>query len=431
MPVIKVENLSKNFILRHKQEGSYTALRDVVAEKFRAAGRRILNPFILNRSHRIDSSKEDFWALREVSFAVNQGDRIGIIGRNGAGKSTLLKILSRITEPTSGRVSIIGRVASLLEVGTGFHPELTGRENVYLNGAILGMTKAEIRRKFDEIITFAEVEKFLDTPVKRYSSGMYVRLAFSVAAHLEPEILVVDEVLSVGDAQFQEKCLGKMKKVGQEGRTILFVSHNMTVIKTLCNRGILLQNGKNLLDGTSEEAVLKYTEEIKNQNQNTVKISQKNRMKNCSLKAQIIDIAVSSSNGKDAKNFDSSKGMTIEITIDAQVAMRTGAYLAIRDSYQVILWFDSGHLQKRMFYLNKGINVIRCHISPTYLSAGSYAIDCGLTIPNQEWIDLLTDTYHFTVLELDPYRSGFNLTQTFARYHVDHDWEGPSNETIF
>ena len=181
---------------------------------------------------------------RDVSFEVQQGERVGIIGRNGAGKSTLLKILTRITEPTTGRVEIDGRVASLLEVGTGFHPELTGRENIFLNGAILGMSRAEIRRKFDEIVAFAEVEKFLDTPVKRYSSGMYVRLAFAVAAHLEPEILVVDEVLAVGDAQFQKKCLGKMEEVGQEGRTVLFVSHNMATISSLCRTGILIEGGK-------------------------------------------------------------------------------------------------------------------------------------------------------------------------------------------
>ena len=187
---------------------------------------------------------EEFWALKDVSFEVKRGEVLGIIGRNGAGKSTLLKILSRITEPTEGRVTLRGRVASLLEVGTGFHPELTGRENIYLNGAILGMTRAEIRRKFDEIVAFAEVEKFLDTPVKRYSSGMYVRLAFAVAAHLEPEILVVDEVLAVGDAEFQKKCLGKMNSVATvEGRTVLFVSHNMAVVQHLCERVILLKNG--------------------------------------------------------------------------------------------------------------------------------------------------------------------------------------------
>jgi lipopolysaccharide transport system ATP-binding protein len=238
--VIKVENLGKKYILTHQQEGhgKYKALRDVIADGVKSLGSRIKNP-----KSQIPNNREEFWALQDVSFEIKAGDRVGIIGRNGAGKSTLLKILSRITEPTTGRISIKGRVASLLEVGTGFHPELTGRENIYLNGAILGMSRLEIKRKFDEIVAFAEVEKFLDTPVKKYSSGMYVRLAFAVAAHLEPEILVVDEVLAVGDAQFQKKCLGKMEEVGKEGRTVLFVSHNINVVKALCQKGIQLQKG--------------------------------------------------------------------------------------------------------------------------------------------------------------------------------------------
>ena len=198
------------------------------------------------------------WALRDVSFEVKQGEILGIIGRNGAGKSTLLKILSRVTAPTSGEVRVKGRIASLLEVGTGFHPELTGRENIFLNGAILGMTKAEIKGKFDEIVAFSEIEKFLDTPVKRYSSGMYVRLAFAVAAHLEPEILIVDEVLAVGDAAFQKKCLGKMGDVAKEGRTVLFVSHNMAAIQKLCGRVLLLAGGKNIFDGANAAAISHY-----------------------------------------------------------------------------------------------------------------------------------------------------------------------------
>jgi len=243
MALIKVENLGKKYLLTHQEARQYVALRDVIMEQAREAGRFIANPFGSRGGSR-KTSKEEFWALRDVSFEVEKGDRLGVIGRNGAGKSTLLKILSRITEPTSGRVTIRGRMASLLEVGTGFHPELTGRENIYLNGAILGMKRTEIASKFDEIVAFAEVERFLDTPVKQYSSGMYVRLAFAVAAHLEPEILVVDEVLAVGDAEFQKKCMGKMESVGREGRTILFVSHNMNAVEQLCNRCILLNFGK-------------------------------------------------------------------------------------------------------------------------------------------------------------------------------------------
>lgn len=237
---ITVENLSKQYIIAHQRRERYTALRDVVANSTKRLVKKLAHPFAESED---DSTHEAFWALKDVNFTVQQGDRVGIIGRNGAGKSTLLKLLSRITEPTSGRIRIRGRVSSLLEVGTGFHPELSGRENIFLNGAILGMGKAEITRKFDEIVAFAEVEKFLDTPVKRYSSGMYVRLAFAVAAHLEPEILIVDEVLAVGDAQFQKKCLGKMEDVGKEGRTVLFVSHNMGVISQLCATCVWLDKG--------------------------------------------------------------------------------------------------------------------------------------------------------------------------------------------
>jgi lipopolysaccharide transport system ATP-binding protein len=252
--IITVENLGKCYRLQHQQERQrYVALRDVITSKVKGLfGNR--QPAVGGRQ-----SEEDFWALKDVSFEIKQGEVVGIIGRNGAGKSTLLKILSRITEPSSGRIRIGGRVASLLEVGTGFHPELTGRENIFLNGAILGMTRAEIRGKFDEIVAFAEVEKFLDTPVKRYSSGMYVRLAFAVAAHLEPEILIVDEVLAVGDVAFQKKCLGKMQDVSRhQGRTVLFVSHNMAAVKALCRKGILLEQGRVERCGPVDEIVERY-----------------------------------------------------------------------------------------------------------------------------------------------------------------------------
>jgi lipopolysaccharide transport system ATP-binding protein len=243
--IITVENLSKRYLVGHQSSSreSYTALRDVIAREARNFTRKTLD-LVRGRQIVQGDEVEEFWALRDVSFEVRRGEVLGVVGRNGAGKSTLLKILSRITEPTRGRVTIRGHVASLLEVGTGFHPELTGRENIYLNGAILGMTRQEIRRKFDEIVAFAEVEQFLDAQVKHYSSGMYVRLAFAVAAHLEPEVLIVDEVLAVGDAEFQRKCLGKMNHVAkQEGRTVLFVSHNMPAVETLCDQAIYLDKG--------------------------------------------------------------------------------------------------------------------------------------------------------------------------------------------
>ena len=253
--VISVENLSKKYIIGHQKQAGYTNLREVLADGARRFTDKLIHPFAKS-AH--DPTHEEFWALKDVSFDIQQGDRVGIIGRNGAGKSTLLKILSRITEPTTGKVSIKGRVASLLEVGTGFHPELTGRENIFLNGAILGMSKAEIKRRFDEIVAFAEVEKFLDTPVKRYSSGMYVRLAFAVAAHLEPEILIVDEVLAVGDSQFQKKCMGKMDDVGKEGRTVIFVSHNMGAISHLCSRCVCLEHGAVAGIGATSTVVESY-----------------------------------------------------------------------------------------------------------------------------------------------------------------------------
>ena len=245
---IVVDNLSKSYLIGHRSLSSdshysYTALRDVVGREFRNFARKTYDVF---RGRQVvqGDEVEELWALKDISFEIKQGEVVGIIGRNGAGKSTLLKILSRITEPTKGRVLLRGRVSSLLEVGTGFHPELTGRENIFLNGAILGMAQREIRAKFDEIVAFAEVEKFLDTPVKHYSSGMYVRLAFAVAAHLEPEILIVDEVLAVGDAEFQKKCLGKMDEVARtQGRTVLFVSHNHAAIRGLCTHGLILRNG--------------------------------------------------------------------------------------------------------------------------------------------------------------------------------------------
>jgi lipopolysaccharide transport system ATP-binding protein len=253
--IIDIEGLGKKYLIGLEKRLRYETMRDSLAHFGRGVWQGIRHPLTPNRE-RIDL--EEFWALRDIDLSIQRGDRLGIIGANGAGKSTLLKILSRITEPSTGRVVLHGRVASLLEVGTGFHPELTGRENVFLNGAILGMSRREISAKFDEIVAFAEVERFLDTPVKRYSSGMYVRLAFAVAAHLEPEILIVDEVLAVGDASFQKKCLGKMGAAQGDGRTVIFVSHNMQAVKQLCNRGVVLRAGEMAFCGSAEDAVDDY-----------------------------------------------------------------------------------------------------------------------------------------------------------------------------
>jgi lipopolysaccharide transport system ATP-binding protein len=256
--VIRAEGLGKKYLIGHETgRPRYVALRDVLVQGGKNIFRKTKG-LTLRAEARPET--EEFWALKNVNFELGSGEVLGIVGRNGAGKSTLLKILSRITEPSAGRVTIRGRVASLLEVGTGFHPELTGRENIFLNGAVLGMKRAEIKRKFDEIVNFAEVEKFLDTPVKRYSSGMYVRLAFAVAAHLEPEILVVDEVLAVGDAEFQKKCLNKMGEVASGGRTVLFVSHNLSAVADLCTKALLLEKGQIECVGTPEQVITAYIE---------------------------------------------------------------------------------------------------------------------------------------------------------------------------
>ncbi len=298
--IISVEGLGKKYFLRHQTE-RYTALRDVIADKAKSLFRRNGGTHLqspnsdLLTSH---ASTEEFWALRDVNFEVKRGEVLGIIGRNGAGKTTLLKILSRITDPTEGRVRIRGRIASLLEVGTGFHPELTGRENIYLNGAILGMTRAEIKKKFDEIVAFAETEKFLDTPVKHYSSGMYVRLAFAVAAHLEPEILVVDEVLAVGDAQFQKKCLGKMESVSRkEGRTVLFVSHNMTAVGHLCRKVAWLHDGMLRRIGPTQDIISEYLGSI------DASATQHRRFcrttdKEASLRADLVSVSIAGVHGQ-------------------------------------------------------------------------------------------------------------------------------------
>lgn len=254
--VIKVENLGKKYIIGHQQE-RHTTIRDALADKFKYLKSKLGSSSVKKKTTAVGKDKE-FWALRDVYFEINEGEVVGIVGHNGAGKSTLLKILSRITEPTMGKVNIRGRVASLLEVGTGFHPELTGRENIFLNGAILGMGRKEINKKFSEIVAFAEVERFIDTPVKRYSSGMYVRLAFAVAAHLDPEILLIDEVLAVGDIEFQKKCIGKMENVAGSGRTVIVVSHNMSTVKALCSQALLLEKGRIKEWGLVDQVVSKY-----------------------------------------------------------------------------------------------------------------------------------------------------------------------------
>jgi lipopolysaccharide transport system ATP-binding protein len=367
--VIKVENLSKKYILGHQRQEQYRTLRDSISN----GAKNLLNPFQRSKSKISDSNSEEFWALKDVSFEIKQGDRIGIIGRNGAGKSTLLKILSRITEPTKGSIRIKGRVASLLEVGTGFHPELTGRENISLNGAILGMSKTDITRKFDEIVAFAEVEKFLDTPVKRYSSGMYVRLAFAVAAHLEPEILIVDEVLAVGDIQFQKKCLGKMEEVGREGRTVLFVSHNMQAISTLTEKCILLGHGTAIFQGKTESAIEKYLQE-------GISKSPIYKVAASDKKPKITRIELRTS----LDNNIQVNGESIEVIFEISTPIRLrGACLSFQfvDSSQqpyLHIWTDDS---ERPMCREPGIFKIVCKIPKLRLYMGNYTINAYLAEP--------------------------------------------------
>jgi lipopolysaccharide transport system ATP-binding protein len=337
---IKVENLSKKYVLRHQLNAGgrsrYVALRDVLAEKAAA---------LFKRRPANDAARETFWALKDVNFEIKQGDAVGVIGRNGAGKSTLLKLLSRITAPTAGRIEIEGRVASLLEVGTGFHPELTGRENIYLNGAILGMHGSEIKKRFDEIVAFAEVEKFLDTPVKRYSSGMYMRLAFAVAAHLESEILIVDEVLAVGDAAFQKKCLGKMQAVGQSGRTVLFVSHNMEALVRICTSCIYLVNGQVRTVGETRKVMAEYSSNFK-QTAGAIDLTRLPRRFECTGAARMLAVRsaqAAEGGGHWCYDFGQSVGFSLEFevttTIDEpdiaySIFTQTGVEIASTSTYQ-------------------------------------------------------------------------------------------------
>lgn len=377
--VIQVENLGKKYIIGHQKQENYTALRDVMANGVKELGQKLLKPWGKSLPN---PGYEEFWAMKDVSFEIKQGDRVGIIGRNGAGKSTLLKIISRITEPTTGRIRIKGRVASLLEVGTGFHPELTGRENIFLNGAILGMSRAEIKRKFDEIVAFAEVERFLDTPVKRYSSGMYVRLAFAVAAHLEPEILVVDEVLAVGDAQFQKKCLGKMEDVGKEGRTVLFVSHNIGMIRSLCQRCILLSDGKVIQDEVTESVLTKYLSIIGLDEATNGEIYW---TPDCDApggrEMKLRSIRLLGITGEPQSTFDVEHPIIVEISyeiLEALQGMRIVMHLIAQDG--VIAFASTDHLQKDINVT--GYYKTLCKIPGGLLNRGRYMVKIHAGIPN-------------------------------------------------
>ena len=371
-------------MISHQQRGTNHSIRDALTSSLSAVGKTFMSKFFRYSIERdvssLEKTTEDFWALRDVSFEVKQGDRVGIIGLNGAGKSTLLKILSRITEPSEGRIGIKGRVASLLEVGTGFHPELTGRENIYLNGAILGMKRDEIRRRFDEIIDFAEIEKFLDTPVKRYSSGMYVRLAFAVAAHLEPEILIVDEVLAVGDVQFQKKCLGKMEEVGSEGRTVLFVSHNMGAIKRLCGRCLLLSEGRLTLDGTSNSVIGSYLTTGMIQSLSRKVWKEEEAPGDGSLR--LISIQVANSLGEQTSELPIDKPFIIEIEINVTRELpEANLSILINNNEGVTVLHTSDAMGAESLLRKVGISKVRCEIPAYCMNVGRYSLDIASDVP--------------------------------------------------
>ncbi len=387
---IRVSNLSKQYTIgtaRYRHD----MVRDLLMDGLRG---------LLRRNGRPDRRERTIWALKDVSFDVKRGDIIGIIGRNGAGKSTLLKILSRITEPTAGRAEIYGRIGSLLEVGTGFDRELTGRENVYLNGAIIGMKKAEIDRKFDEIVAFAEVEKFIDTPVKRYSSGMYVRLAFAVAAHLEPEILIVDEVLAVGDAQFQRKCLGKMGDVAKQGRTVLFVSHNMTALLNLCTNALLLTGGEIQINGSVQQVVVGY---LTSATSFTGEVSLEHPSSRPNTGLRFLGVRILDDNNRTTGLVELSRGCTIQI--DYEVCLPTkGAQIAFELSNDmgicVLCSTDLDHQpQDREATRLPGRYRSSCHIEPQYLRGGRYSIHLASSIPGVRILDEAYNIITFDVVD--------------------------------
>jgi lipopolysaccharide transport system ATP-binding protein len=396
---IVVENLSKLYLIGHqltpKGRYKYVSLRDVIGKEARNFARKAID---FGRGRQVISGDEieEFWALKDVSFNVKHGEAIGILGRNGAGKSTLLKILSRITEPTGGKIILQGRVASLLEVGTGFHPELTGRENIYLNGAILGMTQREIRRKFDEIVAFAEVEKFLDTPVKHYSSGMYVRLAFAVAAHLEPDILVVDEVLAVGDVEFQKKCLGKMDEVSRsQGRTVLFVSHNLDAVTRLCTRGVLLNSGSVGAMGDVKTVVQAY---VNNQPTSPRVVDFSTRARTHDSAAKVRLAWASPSDAITNWSFTFGERLSLNVSVDAQSSLPQvglGLFVYSIRGFEVASWTSA--LSKVRLPIRPGINTFRIEFQHLRLLPGRYSLGIGARDDRGE-VDYIHEAVMFEVV---------------------------------
>ena len=420
--VIASEGLGKKYLIGHQaKSGSYVAMRDMLARNARTLWHRTKD-LVQGRPVIEGDTLEEVWALKDLNFEIRRGETVGVIGRNGAGKSTLLKVLSRITEPSTGRVTVRGRVASLLEVGTGFHPELTGRENIYLNGAILGMARSEISRKFDEIVAFAEVEKFLDTPVKRYSSGMYVRLAFAVAAHVEPEILLVDEVLAVGDLAFQRKCLGKMWDVAQAGRTVLFVSHNLVAVQQLCKRGMVLDGGASAFQGGIQDAVRYYVQGVETDTLAIDLAGRTDRKGSQSLK--FTRVAILDAAGNELKQVLIGQDIRIRFFY---VSERERTDAAVQVAFNIRT--SQGYLLANLNSADAGQGQLDIHARgyfecrwPRYqFRSGSY--DCSLFCSvNGEILDWLQNAFVIDVVDGDFYQTGSMIDRNQGDVLVDHSW---------
>jgi lipopolysaccharide transport system ATP-binding protein len=398
--VIQIQNISKAYQLG--QLGTGTISRDL--ERWWASIRGKEDPYLKigeENDRTVKSTNNIVWSLKNINFEIQQGDAIGIVGRNGAGKSTLLKLLSRVTSPTTGTIKAKGRIASLLEVGTGFHPELSGKENIYLNGAILGMRKKEIDRKLDQIIDFSGVEKYVDTPVKRYSSGMYVRLAFAVAAHLDAEILIVDEVLAVGDAEFQKKCLGKMKDVSAgEGKTVLFVSHNMAAIANLCNKGIVLNNGLLGFEGNVQDTLKYYM-------QSTVHIGSHYKNTNDLKKDKVEEVIILKEGKKNANAFYFEDQITLSISVSLQAKIAgTHIGFAILDKWHQKIFTDTYVISEAS--LAQEFCTVEVSLPSKLLLAGVYFVDVALFVPKLNNFDYVSDACTFEIEDIHSHLSIFN-----------------------
>jgi lipopolysaccharide transport system ATP-binding protein len=399
---VKAEHLSKKYVIRHEQRDSHPTFRGLLSRTATSWGRRLAH--VSAPPSQIQSPREELWALDDLCFEIRQGEKLGIVGANGAGKTTLLKILGKITRPTSGRVRVWGIAASLIEVGTGFHPELTGRENIYLNGALLGMRKAEIDRKFDEIVAFAETERLLDTPVKRYSSGMYVRLAFAVAAHLEPDILLVDEVLAVGDRSFQRKCLGKMDDISRGGRTVLFVSHNMGAVRALCRKALWLDRGRVEKIGPAHEVIQAY--EDGDARGSSVCRAEREWSGPPRFHCKQVDIMDGEGRPQNIFRYGDTLVLLVELGGPLSIGRFSTEFYLYNQLGQLVSVGASGQYHGKHF--EKQVRRVRIRIGPLNLTSGDYRVTLSL-MSGVERIDTWENAIGFTIAECQPFSTGWDI----------------------